>query len=63
LIIHGDKDNILPVKYADQMFAAAVEPKRIVKLKNSGHNDVLSADLKDYVAALTTFMKGLEVKT
>lgn len=63
LIIHGDKDNILPVKYADQMFAAAVEPKRMVKLKNSGHNDVLDADLKDYVAALTTFMKGLETKT
>ena len=63
LIIHGEKDSILPVKYADQVFAAAVEPKQIMKLKNSGHNDVLEADLKDYTAALSGFIKGLDHKT
>jgi uncharacterized protein len=63
LIVHGEKDNILPVKYAEQMFAAAQEPKRLVKLKNSGHNDVLDSDLNEYVAALTSFLKSLEAKT
>lgn len=63
LIIHGLKDNILPVKYAEQMFAAAAEPKRLVKLKNSGHNDVMDADLKDYLAAMTSFLKELGAKT
>lgn len=63
LIVHGAKDNILPVKYAEQMFAAAAEPKRLVKLKNSGHNDVMDADLKDYLAAMTSFLKDLAAKT
>jgi pimeloyl-ACP methyl ester carboxylesterase len=63
LIIHGSKDSILPLKYAEQMFAAAAEPKRLVKLKNSGHNDVLDADLNDYLAALTSFLKDLGSKT
>jgi pimeloyl-ACP methyl ester carboxylesterase len=60
LIIHGEKDNILPIKYADQMYAAASSPKQFVRLKNSGHNDVLEADLKDYVAALTSLFKQLD---
>lgn len=63
LIVHGVKDNILPVKYAEEMFAAAAEPKRLVKLKNSGHNDVMDQDLKDYLAALSGFIKGLDHKT
>jgi len=63
LIVHGAKDNILPVKYAEQMFAAAAEPKRLVKLKNSGHNDVMDVDLKDYLAAMKSFLNDLAAKT
>lgn len=63
LIVHGVKDNILPIKYAEQMFAAAAEPKRLVKLKNSGHNDVMDADLNDYLAAMTSFLKELGAKS
>jgi hypothetical protein len=39
------------------MFAAASCPKKYVRLKNSGHNDVLNLDLKEYTAALGSFMK------
>jgi pimeloyl-ACP methyl ester carboxylesterase len=60
LIIHGEKDNILPIKYADQMYTAAISPKQFVRLKNSGHNDILEADLKEYVGALTTLFKHLD---
>jgi len=60
LIIHGEKDNILPIKYADQMFAAANQPKSFVRLKNSGHNDVLNVDLDEYRAALTALLKNLD---
>lgn len=60
LLIHGEKDCVLPIKYADQMFAAASCPKQLVRLKNSGHNDVLNLDLKEYTAALGSFMKSLD---
>lgn len=60
LIIHGEKDSILPIKYANQMYEAATSPKRFIRLKNSGHNDVLEADLKEYVAALSTLFKQLD---
>ncbi len=63
LIIHGENDHILPIKYADQMYAAAAEPKQFIRLKHSGHNDVLDADVKDYMAALGEFMKGLDHKS
>jgi len=60
LIIHGEKDSILPIKYADQMYAASCAPKQFVRLKNSGHNDVLGADLNEYRAALGSLLKQLE---
>lgn len=60
LIIHGEKDSILPIKYAEQMFAAAKEPKHFIRLKNSGHNDVLGSDLNAYRDAVTAFLKNLD---
>lgn len=60
LIIHGVKDFILPVKYGDEMYAKAIQPKRIVKLAHSGHNDLLSQDLNEYVACLSSFVKELK---
>ena len=63
LIIHGENDHILPIKYADQMYAAAAEPKQFIRLKHSGHNDVLDADVKEYMAALGKFMKELDHKS
>lgn len=63
LLIHGEKDEILPIKYADQMYKAATAKKQFIRLKHSGHNDVLNLDLKEYTAALGSFMKSLDAKT
>jgi fermentation-respiration switch protein FrsA (DUF1100 family) len=40
LIIHGEKDNIIPVHNADDIYAAASAKKSIVKLPDASHNDV-----------------------
>lgn len=40
LIIHGVKDNIIPVHNADEIYAASSEKKSIVKLPEASHNDV-----------------------
>lgn len=60
LIIHGVKDFILPVKYGDEMYAKAIQPKHIVRLEHSGHNDLLSQDLKEYVGCISSFIKDLK---
>lgn len=63
LIIHGEKDPILSVKFANQMYDSALEPKTIVKLKTSGHNDVLDKGLKEYMAAMKSFLDTINRKT
>ncbi|KHD90111.1 hypothetical protein AH06_01765 [candidate division TM6 bacterium Zodletone_IIa] len=40
LIIHGEKDNIIPVHNADDIYAAASQKKSLVKLPEASHNDV-----------------------
>lgn len=62
LIIHGVKDFILPVKYGDEMYAKAIQPKRIVRLAHSGHNDILNQDLKEYLSSVATFLHDLDPK-
>lgn len=42
LIIHGDQDELLPLKHAERLYAAAPEPKRLVVFPGAGHNDVIA---------------------
>ena len=39
LIIHGEKDDIIPVAMGRKMFALASEPKDIVTFPEAGHAD------------------------
>ncbi len=39
LIVHGTADRVIPVAMAEQLFAAAREPKQVRYLRSSGHND------------------------
>ncbi|MFI9511045.1 alpha/beta hydrolase [Nocardia sp. NPDC052566] len=42
LIMHGDQDELLPVRHARRLYAAAPEPKRLVVVPGAGHNDVIA---------------------
>lgn len=42
LIVHGDRDELVPVRHGHALYAAAREPKRLVVLEGIGHNDVLT---------------------
>ncbi|WP_228000700.1 alpha/beta hydrolase [Nocardia australiensis] len=47
LIMHGDQDELLPLRHAERLYAAAPEPKRLVVFPGAGHNDLIaSAGLK-----------------
>ena len=40
LLLHGEDDTVVPVKFGRQLFAAANEPKQAVFVPHAGHNDV-----------------------
>lgn len=55
LIIHGDRDEVIPLSYGREVYEAAAEPKRFVELVGVGHNDVLEAGGRDYLDPLVAF--------
>lgn len=49
LIIHGERDRIVPVALGRQLFKAAPEPKKAVWLPRAGHNDLILHGLGEAV--------------
>jgi fermentation-respiration switch protein FrsA (DUF1100 family) len=41
LVVHGDRDDIVPVAHGRALFEAAPEPKRLEIVRGAGHNDLL----------------------
>jgi fermentation-respiration switch protein FrsA (DUF1100 family) len=42
LLIHGERDSIVPAMHADELLAAAPEPKELHVVAGAGHNDLLT---------------------
>lgn len=40
LLLHGELDQVVPVKFGKEMFAAANEPKQAIYVPDAGHNNV-----------------------
>jgi len=62
LIIHGEADQLLPVENGQQLYdAAGATHKRILRVPNAGHNDLLGRASRDrYMAALGQFFAAVE---
>ena len=61
LVAHGDRDAIVPVALGEELFAAAPEPKRFVRVAGAGHNDVLEVpELLDAVARFADECAAIE---
>jgi hypothetical protein len=46
LVLHGERDRVVPIRFGEALFALAREPKRMVRFPNGGH-----VDLDDHGAA------------
>lgn len=57
LMLHGERDTIVPIVHAERLFALAHEPKRFVRFARGGH-----VDLDDHGAmeAAKEFLAGLK---
>jgi hypothetical protein len=56
LVLHGERDQVVPIKYGERLFELANEPKRMVRFPSGGH-----VDLDDHGAAepVMAFLKTL----
>ncbi|MGY0497994.1 alpha/beta hydrolase [Nocardia sp. FBN12] len=41
LMMHGDRDELLPLRHAERLYAAAHDPKQLIVVPGAGHNDVI----------------------
>jgi uncharacterized protein len=55
LVLHGDRDEIVPFALGRGLFAAAREPKRFVVVPGASHNDVF--DRRDVLDAIAAFAR------
>ncbi len=56
LISHGDKDEIIPVSHSYELYKLANEPKKLIILKGSSHNDVSSYFNNEYFETLNELL-------
>ncbi len=52
LVVHGDRDQVVPLAQARQLYEAAAEPKRFLVVEGAGHNDVATVGGQRYLEAL-----------
>jgi hypothetical protein len=60
LIIHGDKDNVVPLSHGQALFAAAAQPKEIWVVEGGGHIEAFRH--KEYQAKLLDYLAGVLLK-
>jgi fermentation-respiration switch protein FrsA (DUF1100 family) len=39
LVIHGDRDNVVPIRFGERLYTLIRSPKRFVRLSGANHND------------------------
>ena len=52
LVLHGDRDEVVPFSQGREVFEAAAEPKKFYTIVGAGHNDTYIAGGEAYFAAL-----------
>jgi fermentation-respiration switch protein FrsA (DUF1100 family) len=49
LLLHGEQDDVVPVKFGKELFAAANEPKQAEYVPDAGHNNVYNLHIQQVV--------------
>lgn len=61
LVIHGEKDNIIPLKDGKALFQALSSvDKKLLLIPNAGHNDLLLVGPREYMNAIKSRVKDTE---
>jgi fermentation-respiration switch protein FrsA (DUF1100 family) len=59
LVLHGDRDDIVPLAHGRALYDAAPEPKRLHVFPGLGHNDLVPAAGRAYAEAIAAWERSL----
>jgi fermentation-respiration switch protein FrsA (DUF1100 family) len=59
LILHTRHDELVPVRHAERLYAAAPEPKTLHIFDQGGHNDILYRNRAAYMQLVETSLAAL----
>jgi fermentation-respiration switch protein FrsA (DUF1100 family) len=59
LVLHGDRDSVIPYRLGQRLFASLAAPKTFATIAGGDHNDMTPAAPAAYWAAVHTFVDGL----
>jgi fermentation-respiration switch protein FrsA (DUF1100 family) len=59
LVLHGDRDRVIPFPLGQELFAAVRGPKRFVVVPGGDHNDAEAPDPRAYWGAVDAFVDDL----
>ncbi len=59
LVLHGDRDEIVPLLHAEALFEAAPEPKDLQVIEGVGHNDLVTRAGTAWAEAIRRFSAGI----
>ena len=60
LVIHGDRDEIIPLSQAQKLYDATQTPKQLYIIPGADHNDTYLLGGESYFKALDDFITGLD---
>ncbi len=60
LVLHGDRDDMIPIEGGREVFDAAGGPKSFHTIEGAGHNDTYLVEGQPYWDALKRFMQDLD---
>jgi len=58
LIVHGTRDETIPVSMGERLYQAAPEPKSFFAVEGAGHNDVFAVGGEQYLSRMRGFIAG-----
>jgi len=60
LVMHGDKDDLVPFEHGRELYEAANEPKEFYTIPGAGHNDTHIVGGDEYFEVIKKFVNKLE---
>lgn len=60
LVLHGDRDDVVPYEQGRRLFEAANQPKTFFTIRKARHNDTYIVGDRPYFDAWARFLRGLE---
>lgn len=59
LILHGDRDPVVPIDAGRELYNRANQPKRFARIRGAGHNDTYAVGGDGYWKALSDFLDSV----